>query len=138
MKKLLIILCLLPIMASAQKIELLPKIAVSYTNERMRITDEMNNSRYTYSFPNLCFRTGLEAKYKRLSVYYDTKIWCSEKGFKFTPKQAAFSVGASLKITSKVKVSYEHTCYHAVTSDNECTKPAIYGGKDEISISYGY
>lgn len=138
MKKLLIILCLLPIMASAQKIELLPKVSVSYTNERMRITDEMNNSRYTYSFPNLCFRTGLEAKYKRLSVYYDTKIWCSEKGFRFTPKQASFLVGISLKITKKVKLSYEHTCYHAVTSDNECLHPGIYGGKDEITISYGY
>lgn len=138
MKKLLIVLCFLPIMAYAQKIELFPKASISYCYEKMRITDENGMGRYTYDMPPVNVRTGLEMRYKRISLYYDTKIWCRTQGLKFSPEQAVFEIGASYNVCSKIKISISHNCYHAVKCDNGEGHPGLYGGKNEITISYGY
>ena len=44
MKNLLLFLALVPIMSNAQKVELLPKASISYCYEKMRITDEDEES----------------------------------------------------------------------------------------------
>ena len=138
MKNLLLFLALVPIMASAQKVELLPKASISYCNEKMRITDENGMGRYTYSMPPVNVRTGLEMRYKHISLYYDTKIWCRTQGLKFSPEQAVFEIGASYAVCGKIKISISHNCYHAIKCDDGERHPGLYGGKNEITISYGY
>lgn len=134
----ILIFALLPLIVQAQKIDLFPKVSMSYCNEKMRITDEENGKRYTYTLPNICFRTGLEARYKNISAYYDMRFWCDSKGIKYEPEQAVFEVGISYQIIDKIKIALVHNCYHACTSDRNYLHPGIYGGKDEIVISYGY
>lgn len=92
MKKLLVVLCFLPIMASAQKVELLPKASISYCNEKMRITDENGMGRYTYSMPPVNVRTDWKCG---ISIYLCTMIQrygAEHKVLKFSPEQAVFEL----------------------------------------------
>ena len=130
-------MCLLPIMVHGQQIKLYPKVAMSYGNDKIRIIDDYGY-RCDYHMPNFMFRTGLEARYKKLSVYYDTKIWCSSSGRRFSPEQSIFEVGVSYQITDKIKISASHTCSHPLITDNGKFHDGIYGGGDVITISYGY
>lgn len=136
MKKILLAFMMLPIMAQAQ-IKLSPKVAMSYGREKVRLMDEQVG-RYDYHLPNFCFRTGLDAKYKKLTVCYDVKVWASNSSWRFTPTQATYEVGASYQITDKIKISASHTCYHPVVTDNYVERGGMFGGGDVISISYGY
>ena len=130
-------MCLLPIMAQAQTIKLYPKIAMSYGNDKIRIIDDYGY-RCDYHMPKFMFRTGLEARYKKLSIYYDTKIWCANSGRRFSPEQSIFEVGVTYNVTGKIKVSASHTCRHPLITDNGRFHDGIYGGGDVITISYGY
>lgn len=114
-----------------------PKVAVSYNfSDDIRITDKM--SIVTYYLPRLNVRTGLEYKYKGLSVYYDTRIWCRYANrASFSPEQAVFEVGANYKITDKITISINHICYHPLVTSGD-THAGIYGGHQGITISYGY
>ena len=137
MKKITLMLLILPIMAQAQQIKLYPKIAVSYGNDKIRIIDDYGY-RCDYHIPKFMFRTGLEARYKKLSIYYDTKIWCANSGRRFSPEQSIFEVGVNYQITDKIKINASHTCRHPLSTDNGKFHDGIYGGGDVISISYGY
>ena len=136
MQKMLLLMCFVPIMAHAQ-IKLSPKVAVSYGNEKIRIIDDYGY-RCDYHMPKFMFRTGLEAQYKKLSIYYDTKIWCANSGRRFSPEQSIFEVGVSYNVTDKIKISASHTCRHPLSTDNGKLHEGIYGGGDVITISYGY
>ena len=103
MKKLLFLLCLIPLIGQAQ-IKLQPKVSVSYGHEKVRLMDEQSG-RYDYHLPNFCFRTGLDAKYKHFTAYYDTKVWCSNSSWRFTPTQAIYEVGLSYQITDILTIS---------------------------------
>ena len=137
MKQMLLLMCVVPIMAQAQQIKLYPKVAMSYGNDKIRIIDD-HGYRCDYSMPKFMFRTGLEAQYKKLSIYYDTKIWCANSGRRFSPEQSIFDVGASYNVTDKIKISASHTCRHPLSTDNGKLHDGIYGGGDVITISYGY
>ena len=93
MKKILLLMCFVPIMAQAQaqQIKLYPKVAVSYGNDKIRIIDYYGY-KCDYIMPKFMFRTGLEARYKKLSIYYDTKMWCTNSGRRFSPEQSIFEV----------------------------------------------
>ena len=108
---------MLPIMAQAQQIKLYPKVAISYGHEKVRLIDEQVG-RYDCHLPKFMFRTGLEARYKKLSVYYDTKIWCANSGRRFSPEQSIFEVEVNYQITDKMKISASHTCFHPVVTDD--------------------
>ena len=136
MKKILLVFLMLPIMAQAQ-IKLSPKVSMSYGHEKIRLMDEQVG-RYDYHLPNFCFRTGLDAKYKHLTVYYDVKVWASNSGRSFTPTQAIYDVGVSYQVTDKIKISASHTCYHPVITDNGLARGGMFGGGDVITLSYGY
>ena len=130
-------LLILPIMAQAQRIKLYPKVAMSYGNDKIRIIDDYGY-RCDYSMPKFMFRTGLEARYKKLSIYYDTQIWCANSGRRFSPEQSIFEVVANYQITDKIKVSASHTCRHPLSTDDGKFHDGIYGCGDVITISYGY
>lgn len=136
MKKIIVLLLMFPIMAQAQ-IKLQPKVAMSYGHEKIRLVDEQMG-RYDYHLPNFCFRTGLDAKYKKLTVYYDVKVWASNSSWRFTPTQAIYEVGASYQVADKIKISASHTCYHPIISDNGVARGGMFGGGDVVTISYGY
>ena len=144
MKKIFVILMLLfPMMVNAQ-IKLFPKIAASYSYEtlrvleaetdklydydKMRVLDILDDKRYNFKYPSLMFRTGLDAKYKNITVYYDTKIWCKNYGAKFDPHQAIFEIGVTYNVTDKIKVNVHHTCLHPLSSDNGHRHDGLYGG----------
>lgn len=127
---------MLPIMVQAQ-IKLYPKVAVSYGHEKIRLMDEYSN-RYDYKLPNFCFRTGLDAKYKRFTAYYDVKVWASNVKWKFDPQQVIYSVGISYQINDKIKITAEHACYHPIRSDIGNNHGGMFGGGDVVTISYGY
>ena len=137
MKKILLLMCLFPIMAQAKQIKLYPKVAISYGNEKVRLMDEQVG-RYDYHLPNFMFRTGLDAKYKRITAYYDVKVWASNSGRSFTPTQAIYEVGVSYNVTDKIKINASHTCYHPIATDNGVARGGMFGGGDVITISYGY
>lgn len=136
MKKILLLLLMLPIMAQAQ-IKLQPKVAMSYGHEKIRLMDEYSN-RYDYHLPNFCFRTGLDAKYKKLTAYYDVKVWASNSSWRFTPTQAIYEVGVIYQVADKIKISASHTCYHPISTDNGIARDGMFGGGDVVTISYGY
>ena len=136
MKKIIFLLIMLPIMAQAQ-IKLQPKVAVSYGYEKIRLMDEYSN-RYDYHLPNFCFRTGLDAKYKKFSAYYDVKVWASNVKWQFDPQQAIYEVGVSYQISDKIKINASHTCYHPFVTDNGIARGGMFGGGDVVTISYGY
>ena len=136
MKKILLILLMLPIMVQAQ-IKLQPKVAMSYGHEKVWIMDEQVD-RYKYRLPNFCFRTGLDAKYKKFTAYYDVKVWASNSSWRFTPTQAVYEVGVNYQVTSKIKINASHTCYHPIVTDNGIARGGMFGGGDVITISYGY
>ena len=140
MKKYLCIICLLLVCISmqGQVIKLYPKCSVSYSlKDRIRIRNGFSNA--TYNLPDVTVRTGLEARYNKLSVYYDTKFWCAfrNKHISFDPQQAIFEIGATYHFTHKISLSISHACYHPIYTDNE-SHAAIYGGHTQCSISYGY
>ena len=137
MKKILLLICLFPMMMQAQTIKLYPKVAVSYGNDKIRLMDELVN-RYDYHLPNFMFRTGLDAKYKHFTAYYDVKVWASNSSWRFTPTQAIYEVGVSYQITDKIKISASHTCYHPIITDDVKPRGGMFGGGDVITISYGY
>ena len=137
MKKILLLMCLFPIMAQAKQIKLYPKVAVSYGNEKIRLIDEQVG-RYNYHLPNFMFRTGLDAKYKKFTAYYDVKVWASNSGRSFTPTQAIYEVNINYQITDKIKISASHTCFHPVVTDDNKPRGGMFGGGDVITISYGY
>ena len=136
MKKILFLLLMLPIMAQAQ-IKLQPKVAMSYGHEKIRLMDEQSG-RYDYHLPNFCFRTGLDAKYKKLTAYYDVKVWASNVKWQFDPQQAIYEVGVNYQVTSKIKINASHTCYHPIVTDNGIARGGMFGGGDVVTISYGY
>ena len=136
MKKILLVLLMLPIMAQAQ-IKLQPKVAMYYGHEKIRVMDEYSN-RYDYHLPNFCFRTGLDAKYKCFTAYYDVKVWASNSSWKFTPTQTIYEVGVSYQVTDKIKMTVEHACYHPIVTDNGVARGGMFGGGDVVTISYGY
>ena len=127
---------MLPIMAQAQ-IKLYPKVAVSYGHEKIRLMDE-KVGQYDYHLPNFCFRTGLDAKYKHLTVYYDVNVWASNSSWRFTPTQATYGIGASYQITDNIKISASYTCYLPITTNNGVSRGGMFGGSDVVTISYGY
>jgi ribosomal protein L31 len=136
----LLVLCIMlmsVIPTSAQSIKLYPKIAISYGAESYHIINDVSWV-CTDKLPNFNVRAGLEMRYKKLSVYYDNKFWFKVDRIPCTPVQAVFTVGASYKICDKVKLSIEHNCYHPVYTDNMKVIPLLYGGKTEITLSYGY
>lgn len=147
MKKILILLLMLPLMASAQ-IKLYPKFAATYGTDNLRVlavnSDNLqvfpvnSDTRYDYKYANFMFRTGLDAKYKKFTVYYDTKIWCNAYGLKFDPHQAVFEVGATYQINEKLKFTACHICRHPLSADNGTKHDGLYGGGNAITISYGY
>ena len=137
MKKILLLMCLFPIMMQAQTIKLYPKVAMSYGHEKIRLMDEFVN-RYDYHLPDFMFRTGLDAKYKHFTAYYDVKVWASNSSWRFTPTQAIYEVGVSYNVTDKIKISASHTCYHPIATDNGVARGGMFGGGDVITISYGY
>lgn len=136
MKKIIVLLLMLPIMAHAQ-IKLQPKVAMSYGHEKVRLMDEQVG-RYDYHLPNFCFRTGLDAKYKKLTVYYDVKVWARNSGRSFAPTQATYEVGVSYQITDNIKINAPHTCYHPIVTDDGVSRGCMFGGGDVVTISYGY
>ena len=136
MKKIIVALLMLPIMAQAQ-IKLQPKVAMSYGHEKIRLMDEQSG-RYDYHLPNFCFRTGLDAKYKKFTAYYDVKVWASNVKWQFDPQQAIYEVGVSYQITDKININASHTCYHPVVTDNGVARGGMFGGGDIVTISYGY
>jgi hypothetical protein len=136
MKKIIILLLMLPIMVQAQ-IKLQPKVAMSYGHEKIRLMDEQMG-RYDYHLPNFCFRTGLDVKYKKLTVYYDVKVWASNSSWRFTPTQATYEVGVTYQVADKIKISASHTCYHPIATDNGVARGGMFGGGDVVTISYGY
>ena len=127
------LLCMLALTTSAQ-IKLQPKIAMSYGHEAIRLVDE-HVGRYDYHLPNFCFRTGLDAKYKKITAYYDVKVWASNSSWRFTPTQATYEVGINYQITDKIKINASHTCYHPVVTDNGISRGGMFGGGDVITIS---
>ena len=127
---------MLPIMAQAQ-IKLQPKVAMSYGHEKIRLMDEQMG-RYDYHLPNFCFRTGLDAKYKHFTAYYDVKVWASNVKWQFDPQQVIYAVGVSYQVSDKIKINASHTCYHPIATDNGMARGGMYGGGDVITISYGY
>ena len=138
MKKFIIIIILLiSVNSYAQQIKLYPKIALSYGYENYEIINDMS-WKCIDKLPNFNVRAGLEARYKNLSVYYDNKFWFKARKIPCTPVQAVFTVGVSYKICDKIKLSVEHNCYHPIYTDNMKVIPLLYGGKTEITISYGY
>ena len=136
MKKILLALLMFPIMVQAQ-IKLQPKVAMSYGHEKIRLMDEQSG-RYDYHLPNFCFRTGLDARYKKLTAYYGVKVWASNSGRSFAPTQAIYEVGVSYQVTDKIKINASHTCYHPIVTDNGVSRGGMFGGGDVITISYGY
>ena len=136
MKRILLALLMLPIMAQAQ-IKLQPKVAMSYGHEKVWIMDEWVD-RYKYNLPNFCFRTGLDARYKKLTAYYDVKVWARNSGMSFAPTQATYEVGVNYQVTDKIKINASHTCYHPVVTDNGVARGGMFGGGDIVTISYGY
>ena len=140
MKKYLYVICLLLacISMQGQTVKLYPKCAVSYSlQDRIRIRNGFDKA--TYNLPDVTVRTGLEARYKKLSVYYDSRFWCAfrNKYVSFDPQQAVFEVGATYRFTSKIALSVRHTCYHPIYTDGE-NHAAIYGGHIQFTLSYGY
>ena len=131
----LFLLCFVDIYS--QNIKLYPKIALSYGEENYKIINDVSWE-CTDRLPNLNVRAGLEAKYKNISVYYDNKFWFKATSIPCTPVQAVFTVGASYEIGNKIKISIEHNCYHPMYTDNMKVIPLLYGGKTEITLSYGY
>lgn len=136
MEKILLSLLMLPIMAQAQ-VKLQPKVAMSYGHEKIRIMDEQVG-RYDYHLPNFCFRTGLDAKYKKLTAYYDVKVWASNVKWQFDPQQVIYAVGVSYQVSDKIKITAEHTCYHPIATDNGISRGGMFGGGDVVTVSYGY
>ena len=147
MKKILILLLMLPLITSAQ-IKLYPKFAATYGTDNLRVlavnSDNLqvfpvnSDTRYDYKYANFMFRTGLDAKYKKFTVYYDTKIWCNAYGLKFDPHQASFELGVTYQVNDKIKINAHHTCLHPLSTDNGHTHDQLYGGGDVITVSYGY
>ena len=132
------LLLLLPFISRAQdKIQLLPKVAISYTSESYELrNEEVSQTNMSY----MTTKIGLELKYKKFSVYSDNKFWVTPE-FKcksFTPSQARFTIGISYHVTNKIKVTAEHCCWHPIYTDNDKGINGICGGKSEITISYGY
>ena len=136
MKRILLALLMFPIMVQAQ-IKLQPKVAMSYGHENIRVMDEYSN-RYDYHLPNFCFRTGLDAKYKKFTAYYDVKVWASNVKWQFDPQQVIYAVGISYQINDKIKITAEHACYHPIVTDNGVARGGMFGGGDVVTISYGY
>lgn len=134
MKKIIIlVLILFPILIHAQ---LQPKASVSYGYYGIEIHPNNSDLMAYYRLPNFMFRTGLEYTYKRVSAYYDTKIWCYADKRAFSPQQASFEFGIKYNITKKIKIIYSHICLHPILTNNKSGN--FYGGKDEITLSYGY
>lgn len=136
MKKIIIlILAILPTFGHAQ---LQPKVAISYGY--YNVSFHVNNTNFltTYQLPNFMFRSGLEYKIKKISLYYDQMVWCKAElqRHSFSPQQAIFEVGVKYNITKRICISYAHTCIHPVITDDRAGH--LYGGKDEITLSYGY
>lgn len=117
------------------KLQILPKAAISYAYEKMEIDNE---GRFKVRLPNLSVRTGIELKYGKLSAFYDNKFWL-EKGnnISFIPRQSKFSIGVSYEIAKNIKISCEHSCYHPMYTSGGDIK-GLCGGKSEITLSYGY
>ena len=121
------------------QVKLYPKAQFAYEYTAYKLRGEVGNNSVSYHYPRFCARTGLELKYKRLSVYYDTKIYMREQGVQFAPKQAIFEIGASYEVIRNVKVGIMHNCYHPIRCDeNALSRAGMYGGATEISVSYGY
>ena len=137
MKKILLALFLFPLITQAQQIRLYPKVSMSYGHEKIRLMDEQSD-RYDYHLPNFCFRTGLDARYKKLTAYYDVKVWASNVKWQFDPQQAIYAVGVSYQVTDKIKITAEHACYHPNKSDIGKEHGGAFGGGDIVTISYGY
>lgn len=135
MKLLLIALLFIPFSLHAQ---LKPKFAVSYsTADRIRII-EPNGIKSTIHFPSVTFRSGLAYLYKnRFEIFYDQKVWCEASFCKFSPTQFSFEVGANVILTKDIKLSFSHACYHPILTDG-VNRSKLYGGCEQITLSYGY
>jgi len=155
MKKILMLMLLFPMLVNAQ-IKIFPKVAVSYSDETLRVADVTTGNRYDFMFrtgldadvttgnrydfkyPAFMFRTGLDAKYKKFTLYYDTKIWCASSNYQFDPQQAIFEVGVTYNVNEKIKINVHHTCLHPLSADNGTYHDGLYGGGNVITVSYGY
>lgn len=136
MKKIITLMLLLfPIAASAQ---LQPKVAMSFsTVDHFRLED-INGNKVTYDMPQITVRTGLEYRYKFVSVFYDNQFWCQPfKRGSFSPEEVHFVVGASVNITKDIKITATHTCWHPINSSGQ-KHVSLYGGNETITLSYGY
>ena len=138
--RLIIVLALISVsitLPAQNRIKLFPKAALSYTDEHYEISEQV--LAHT-EMPYMTTRIGLELQYKNFSVYSDNKFWMKAdlKDKSFTPSQAEFTFGVSYHLTQKINITAEHVCLHPIYTDNGKGINGICGGKNEITISYGY
>ncbi len=136
MKRIYFVLFLL--LSLSVKAQFAPKVALSYDDaDKIRIV-QPNGERVSYYLPAILLRCGFEYRYRKISAYYDQKIWCEYvRGISFSPDQSSFELGISYNISDKIKVSVHHVCYHPLQTDGKI-HDGIYGGREGITFSYGY
>jgi hypothetical protein len=113
-----------------------------FLHDKKKLCRKMENyscgNHITYNLPDINVRTGLEYRYKFLSVFYDNQFWCVPfQHGAFTPQEVHFSLGVSANITKKIKVTVMHTCWHPINTSGE-KHVSLYGGNETITLSYGY
>ena len=135
---LLALIMLLSVNIADAQVHLYPKASISYSLVDHIRLENTGGNHITYNLPDINVRTGLEYRYKRLSVFYDNQFWCNPlQHGSFSPEEVHFSIGASVTILKNIKISVEHTCWHSINSSG-IKHTALYGGNETITLSYGY
>jgi len=134
----LIILLLFPVFSFGQ-IKFQPKIATDFFYPEYHLTfqNPMNNSVFTVDQGDVRTRLGLEASYKKFSVYFDQHLYMDYAGGQFDPNTAYWYAGAKYK-WKFLDFKFEHLCIHPINTYSMQYRPRYYGGYNMISISYGY
>lgn len=83
--KILLVLLILNVSVFAQKIQ--PRLSVDFFPREYHLTfqNPMNNSVFTVDHGDFRTRLGLDASYKKVSIYFDQHIYMDYAGGAFDP-----------------------------------------------------
>lgn len=156
MKRLLVILMLVPFAATAQDFKVIPKAAVEYNvggdprlmtlGGTIKLDENGVAEDNSVVIGYLMTKIGIEFRWRNLGLSFDNITYMLDnfRRMSFAPTQSNYSVGLHYQFFNKYRVYVRHECYHPVT----LTYPdqvlggvhimGYSGGATVIGISYNY